>query len=63
VRPPRAGFYKGEFGRIVGPPGWSEYQRRVLDEALRWMEPIDQPTVRKLVVELETEVEQERGEK
>jgi D-proline reductase (dithiol) PrdB len=63
VRPPRAGFYKGEFGRIVGPPGWSEYQRRVLDEALRWLEPIDQPTVRKLVVELETEVEQGRGEK
>jgi D-proline reductase (dithiol) PrdB len=63
VRPPRAGFYRGEFGRVAGQPRWPEYQRRVLDEALRWIEPLDQPTVRKLVVELETSVEKERGEK
>ncbi|HEY0547681.1 MAG TPA: glycine/sarcosine/betaine reductase selenoprotein B family protein [Pyrinomonadaceae bacterium] len=63
ARPPRAGFYKGEFGSIAGRPLWPEHQRRVLDEALRWLEPIDQPTVRKLVVELESEVEKERGEK
>jgi D-proline reductase (dithiol) PrdB len=63
VRPPRAGFYRGEFGRVAGRPNWPEHQRRVLDEALRWIEPLDQPTVRKLVVELETEIEEERGER
>lgn len=63
VRPPRAGFYRGELGSVAGGPGWPEHQRRVLDEALRWIEPLDQPTVRKLVVELESEVEKERGEK
>lgn len=63
VRPPRAGYYDGEFGSVAGYPDWPEHQRRLLDEALRWIEPIDQPTVRKLVVELETTVEKERGEK
>jgi len=63
VRAPRAGYYKGEFGQVSGRPGWPEYQRRLLDEALRWIEPMDQPTVRNLVVELETSVEKERGEK
>jgi D-proline reductase (dithiol) PrdB len=63
VRPPRAGYYRGELGRVAGQPGWPQHQRRLLDEALRWIEPMDQPTVRKLVVELETQVEQERGEK
>jgi D-proline reductase (dithiol) PrdB len=63
VRPPRAGYYKGELGRVAGEPRWPEHQRRVLDEALRWIEPLDQPTVRKLVVELETQVEKDRGEK
>lgn len=63
VRPPRAGFYKGEFGSVAGGALWPEHQRRVLDEALRWLEPIDQPTIRKLVVTLESEVEKERGEK
>jgi D-proline reductase (dithiol) PrdB len=63
VRPPRAGFYNGEFGSVAGRTLWPEHQRRVLDEALRWLEPIDQPTIRKLVVELESEVEKERGEK
>ena len=63
VRPPRAGVYKGEFGSVAGKPNFSEHQRRVLDEALRWIEPIDQPTIRQLVVELESEVEKERGER
>jgi hypothetical protein len=63
VRPPRAAYYAGETGSVVGRPQWPEHQRRVLDEALRLIEPIDQPGVRKLVVDLETEVEQERGEK
>ena len=63
VRPPRAGLYSGEFGSVAGKPNWPEYQRRVLDEALRLIEPIEQPTIRRLVVNLESEVEQERGEK
>lgn len=63
VRPPRAGYYNGDFGSVAGKPNWPEHQRRVLDQALRWIEPIDQPTIGKLVVELESEVEKERGEK
>jgi D-proline reductase (dithiol) PrdB len=63
VRPPRTAYYDGEIGQTVGPPNWPEKQRRILDEALRLIEPIDQPTVHKLVVQLQTEVEQERGEK
>jgi D-proline reductase (dithiol) PrdB len=63
VRPPRVGFYDGEFGSVAGKPNWKQFQLRVLDEALRWIEPLDQPTVRKLVVDLETAVEQARGER
>lgn len=63
VRPPRCVYYKGEFGSVAGRPLWPEHQRRVLDEALRLLEPLDQPGIRKLVVELESEVEKERGEK
>ncbi|MDT5123886.1 MAG: D-proline reductase (dithiol) PrdB [Acidobacteriota bacterium] len=63
VRPPRCGYYKGELGSVAGRPNWPEHQRRVLDEALRLLEPMDQPSIRKLVVELESEVERERGEK
>jgi hypothetical protein len=63
VRPPRAGFYDGEFGCVAGRPLWPEHQRRVLDEALRWLEPIDQPTIRKLVVDLESKIENDRGER
>ena len=63
VRPPRAGYYKGEFGSVAGKPGFPEHQRRVLDQALRWIEPLDQPTVGQLVVDLETAVETERGER
>jgi hypothetical protein len=63
VRPPRAGFYNGKLGSVVGDPNWPEQQRRVLDEALRWIEPMGQPGIRKLVVELESQVEAARGER
>ncbi|MGH9941644.1 MAG: glycine/sarcosine/betaine reductase selenoprotein B family protein [Pyrinomonadaceae bacterium] len=63
VRPPRAAYYKGELGRVAGQPNWPQHQRRILDEALRLLEPFDQPGVRNLTVELETEVEIERGER
>lgn len=62
VRPPRTAYYAGEFGSVVGKPNWKQYQLRVLDESLRWIESFDQPAARRLVVNLETEVEQERGE-
>jgi D-proline reductase (dithiol) PrdB len=63
ARPPRAAFYEGEFGSVAGKPDWPEHQRRVLDEALRLIEPMDQAGVRKLAVNLETEVETARGER
>lgn len=63
VRPPRAGFHNGKLGSVVGQPNWPEHQRRVLDEALRWIEPMGQPGIRKLVVELESQVEAARGER
>lgn len=63
TRPPRTAYYNGEFGSVVGKPNWKEYQLRVLDESLRWIETFDQPGIRKLTVDLETEIEQERGEK
>jgi D-proline reductase (dithiol) PrdB len=63
VRPPRTGYYNGEFGSVAGKPGWSEYQLRILDEALRWTETFDQPGARKLAVDLETQVETARGER
>ena len=62
VRPPRTAYYDGELGATVGKPNWKQYQLRVLDESLRWIETLDQPTSRKLVVDLETETEQDRGE-
>jgi hypothetical protein len=63
VRPPRAAYYDGEFGSVAGKPNWPEHQRRVLDEALRLIEPMDEPEVRMLAVNLESQVELERGEK
>jgi D-proline reductase (dithiol) PrdB len=63
VRPPRAAYYRGELGCVAGRPNWPEHQRRILDEALRLIEPIDQPSVRNLVVNLGTEVEVSRGER
>lgn len=62
VRPPRVAYYDGEFGSVAGKPNWKEYQIRILDESLRWIESFDQPTARKLAVKLETEVQQSRGE-
>ncbi len=63
IRPPRTAYYTGNIGETVGKPNWKEYQLRVLDESLRWIETLDQPTSRKLAVDLETETEQDRGEK
>ena len=63
VKPPRAVYYDGKLGSVAGHPQWPEHQRRILDETLRLLESLDQPTVRKLVVELETQVEKARGER
>jgi D-proline reductase (dithiol) PrdB len=63
ARPPRAAYYQGQLGSVAGKPVWPEHQRRVLDEALRWIEPMDQPGISNLVVELESQVEQARGER
>lgn len=63
VRPPRVALYDGEFGAVSGVPRFPEYQRRILDEALRLIEPLDQPAIRKLAVSLQTEVEKTRGER
>lgn len=63
VRPPRAACYAGELGSVVGKPNWPEHQRRVLDEALRLIEPMDQPSIRQLAVTLESQVEGDRGER
>lgn len=63
VRPPRTAYYDGEFGSVAGQPNWHQHQLRILDETLRWMETYDQPGSRRLVVELETQVEAARGER
>ena len=63
VRPPRTAYYAGEIGCVAGKPNWTQYQLRILDESLRWIESFDQPTSRKLVVELESAVEASRGER
>ena len=63
VRPARAGYYNGQVGSVAGKPNYPQHQRRVLDEALRWLEPMGQPGIRKLVVELESQVEVARGER
>ncbi len=63
VRPPRAALYKGELGSVAGLPNFPEHQRRVLDEAMRLIEPMDQPGIRKLVVALQSQVEEARGER
>ncbi len=63
VRPPRAVCYAGELGSVAGRPNWPEHQRRILDEALRLLEPMDQPGIRQLTVALETQIEGERGER
>ena len=63
VRPPRVALHDGKLGMVAGKPGWAEHQRRILDESLRLIEPMDQPGIRKLVVELESQVEAARGER
>lgn len=63
VRPPRTAYYNGEFGSVAGRPNWREYQLRVLDEAIRWIETFDQPGSRKLAVDLQTAVQTGRGER
>lgn len=63
VRPPRTAYYHGELGAVAGKPNWREYQLRILDEALRWMETFDQPGSRKLAVDLESQTEAARGER
>ncbi len=62
-RPPRTAYYDGKLGSVAGEPLWSQFQRRILDESLRWIETLDQPTSRRLVVNLETKTEVARGEK
>jgi D-proline reductase (dithiol) PrdB len=63
TRPPRTAYYNGELGQVAGKPNWPQYQLRVLDEAIRWIETFDQPGSRKLAVDLETFVENARGER
>lgn len=63
VRPPRAALYQGELGNVAGRPNWPEQQRRVLDEALRLIEPMDQAGIRRLNVDMESAIEKERGER
>ena len=63
VRPPRGAFYAGDFGTVAGQPDWPEHQRRVLDEALRLIEPMDQAGIWNLAANIQTEVQRQRGEK
>lgn len=63
TRPPRAAFYDGEIGSVAGKPNWPEHQRRILDEALRWIEPMGEPGISKLAVEIQSQVQQARGER
>jgi len=63
ARAPRTAFYRGQIGSVAGKPNWPEHQRRILDEALRWIEPMGQPGSKKLVVDLESQVEVARGER
>ena len=63
ARPPRLAYYDGQLGSVAGNANWPEHQRRVLDEALRWLEPMGQPGIKKLAVDLESQVEAARGER
>ena len=63
VRPPRVALYDGKPGSVSGLPNYPEHQRRILDEALRLIEPMDQAGIRKLAVTLESAVEKSRGER
>ena len=63
ARPPRLAYFEGQLGSVAGNANWPEHQRRVLDEALRWLEPMGEPGMKKLAVELESQVEAARGER
>jgi D-proline reductase (dithiol) PrdB len=63
VRPPRVALYDGELGAVSGMPNFPEHQRRILDEALRLIEPMDQAGSRNLAVALGTETQKSRGER
>lgn len=63
VHAPRVGYYKGEFGSVSGQPNFKQHQLRILDETLRNLESLDQPTIRPLSVTLETKIEEMRGER
>lgn len=63
VRPPRTAYYNGEPGSVAGKADFPEYQLRILDETLRWLETFDQPGSRKLAVDLESQTEAARGER
>ena len=63
ARPPRAALYDGELGAVSGLPKFPEHQRRILDEALRLIEPMDHAGIRNLAVDLGTEVQKSRGER
>jgi len=63
VRPPRVALYDGKLGAVSGMPNSPEHQRRILDEALRLIEPMDQAGIRNLAVALGTETQQSRGER
>ena len=63
VRPPRVALYQGELGSVAGIPEWPEHQRRILDESLRLIEPMDQAGIRNLAVELGSQVQIARGER
>lgn len=63
VRAPRVALYDGDLGSVAGKPNWPEHQRRILDEALRLIEPMDQVGIRRLTVALQSQVEEARGER
>jgi len=63
VRAPRTAYYDGEYGSTAGAANWPEHQLRIIDETLRLAETFDQPGIRKLDVEIETQVEAARGER
>ena len=63
VRPPRAALYHGQYGSVAGLPNFPEQQRRILDEALRLIEPMDQAGICRLNVDMESAVEKARGER
>ncbi len=63
VRPPRMAYYDGKYGSVAGIPNYKQHQLRILDESLRWIETLDQPTSKKLTVALETITETARGER